>query len=97
MRRLTKLAVISLTLVLILVFTISTSLAQSETTGHKLVRWTVDSGESTNSGSSYTVKSTAGQPDAGTLSSGTYTLNGGFWGTGNAGYATYLPVVIKNK
>lgn len=42
--------------------------------------WTVDGGGATfSSGGSYGLGSTAGQPDAGLLTGGDYTLGGGFW------------------
>ena len=43
----------------------------------------MDSGGGTSSGGMFTVSGTIGQPDAGTLSGGEYTLRGGFW-TGSA-------------
>ena len=36
-----------------------------------------------------------GQADAGVLSSGGYTLNGGFWLGSSNGYAMFLPVIVK--
>jgi hypothetical protein len=46
-------------------------------------------------GGSYTVSGTAGQPDAGVLTGGGYTLTGGYWSGSLAGeYSTYLPMVI---
>jgi hypothetical protein len=41
--------------------------------------YTVDGGGGTSSGGSFTLSGTIGQPDAGTLSGGTYMLQGGFW------------------
>jgi len=47
--------------------------------------WTVDGGGATfSSGGSYELGGTIGQPDAGTLSGGDFTLGGGFWGGGAA-------------
>src|SRR5438477_1677189 len=40
---------------------------------------TVDGGGGTSSGGSFTLTGTIGQPDAGRLSGGNYTLEGGFW------------------
>jgi len=38
-----------------------------------------------------------GQPDAGVLSGGGYTLAGGFWPGGAAArYGVYLPLVLRN-
>jgi len=41
---------------------------------------TVDGGGGTSTGGVYTVSGTIGQPDAGTMRGGNYTLDGGFWG-----------------
>ena len=41
--------------------------------------FTVDGGGGTSNGGAYTVSGTIGQPDAGVLSGGSYTLEGGFW------------------
>ena len=59
--------------------------------------WTVDAGGSTLARSGpYSVSSTIGQPDAGILSSGDYTLLGGFWGGVAATYRIYLPLVLRS-
>ena len=42
--------------------------------------WTVDGGGGSSTGGVYAVSGTIGQPDAGTMSGGNYTLQGGFWG-----------------
>jgi len=50
-------------------------------TGFDLSWWSVDGGgEST--GGSYALRGSVGQPDAGSLAGGSYTLEGGFWGGG---------------
>src|SRR5882672_7661805 len=41
--------------------------------------YTIDGGGRTSSSGIYTLSGTIGQPDAGTLSGGSYTLEGGFW------------------
>ena len=41
--------------------------------------FTLDGGGGASSGGSFTLTGTIGQPDAGTLSGGNYTLQGGFW------------------
>ena len=41
--------------------------------------WTVDGGGGTSTGGVYTVSGTVGQPDAGQMSGGNFTLEGGFW------------------
>jgi hypothetical protein len=40
---------------------------------------TIDGGGGASSGGSFSLSATIGQPDAGTLSGGNYTLQGGFW------------------
>jgi len=68
--------------------------------GYDLSWSTVDGGGWTfSSGGAYSVGGTAGQPDAGLLSGGSYTLGGGFWGGGalsNPKYVIYLPLVLRN-
>src|SRR6266849_5369461 len=45
------------------------------------VDWfTIDGGGGTSTGGSYSVSGIIGQPDAGHLSGGNFTLDGGFWG-----------------
>src|SRR5881409_2551056 len=42
--------------------------------------FTIDGGGGNSTGGVYSVSGTIGQPDAGHLSGGNYTLDGGFWG-----------------
>ena len=42
--------------------------------------YTVDGGGGTSTGGVYSVSGTIGQPDAGKMTGGNYTLEGGFWG-----------------
>src|SRR6266403_6412819 len=42
--------------------------------------FTIDGGGGTSTGGVYSVSGTIGQPDAGHLSGGNYTIDGGFWG-----------------
>lgn len=42
--------------------------------------FTIDGGGGTSTGGVYTVSGTIGQPDAGHMAGGTFTLDGGFWG-----------------
>jgi hypothetical protein len=42
--------------------------------------FTIDGGGGTSTGGVYAVSGTIGQPDAGRMSGGQYTLEGGFWG-----------------
>lgn len=52
------------------------------------------------SGGLYDLSSSIGQPAAGEVSAGLYTLGGGFWGGGvvvpaTGNYTVYLPLVLK--
>ena len=59
--------------------------------------WTVDDGGTAlSSGGSYSLGGTIGQPDAGLISGGDYTLEGGFWVAADQEHAIYLPLVIRN-
>jgi len=42
--------------------------------------FTIDGGGGTSTGGVYSVSGTIGQPDAGHMTGGNYTLDGGFWG-----------------
>jgi len=42
--------------------------------------FTIDGGGGTSTGGVYSVSGTIGQPDAGKMSGGNYTIDGGFWG-----------------
>jgi hypothetical protein len=42
--------------------------------------FTIDGGGGTSSGGAYTLSGTIGQPDAGRMSGGNYSIDGGFWG-----------------
>ena len=72
------------------------SLAQG---GYQLIASVVAGGGGSLQKGSYSLAVTIGQPDIGTSSGGTYTLNSGFWG-GAEGvvpitYHIYLPLVIR--
>lgn len=81
-------------LVLLLVASTVFVTAQSGSS-YDLSWWTIDGGGgmSTNSSAGYTLQGTAGQPDAATLSSGDYTLAGGFWGPKL--FEVHIPIVVK--
>ena len=69
--------------------------------GYDLSWSTIDGGGYTFSlGGSYSLGGTAGQPDAGALTGGSYTLGGGFWGGGGAqapgSGLVYLPIILKS-
>jgi len=58
------------------VSTVSASRAQS----YSIDWFTIDGGGGTSTGGVYSVSGTIGQPDAGHMSGGNFTLDGGFWG-----------------
>ena len=67
--------------------------------GYELSWWTVDGGGHTSSvGDGYELGGAIGQPDAGVLAGGGYTLGGGFWRGGAVTvppFRVYLPLVVK--
>jgi hypothetical protein len=67
--------------------------------GYDLSWWTVDGGGYTfSSASGYELGGTIGQPDAGVLAGGGYTLGGGFWRGGamvQPPYHIYLPLIVR--
>ncbi len=66
---------------------------------HDLSWNTVDGGGYTFSrGRGYTLSGTAGQPDAGALTGGGFTLGGGFWRGGGLTwrYLLYLPLTLHS-
>lgn len=63
-------------LVALLIFAADRSQAQ----GYGINWFTIDGGGSASAGGTFSLSGTIGQPDAGTLSGGSYSLAGGFWG-----------------
>ena len=60
----------------LLIFAATPATAQS----YSIDWFTIDGGGGTSTGGVYTVSGTIGQPDAGQMSGGNFTLDGGFWG-----------------
>ena len=89
----------TLLVVCLLLLAASAVLAQSGG-GYDLSWSTVDGGGQTfSTGGNYSLGGTAGQPDAGLLAGGGYSLVGGFWSGGAPPgnlYQVYLPVVLRN-
>lgn len=73
---------------------VSVSLAQTGS-GYDLAWHTIDGGVMFSNGIGYELGGTIGQPDAGLMSGGTYTLVGGFWAGAEANYNIYLPLIRK--
>lgn len=74
----------------------------AQTGGHyDLSWWTVDNGGATfNQSDGYSLGGSIGQPDAGALNGGHYTLSGGFWVGSRPSvppeYHIYLPLTMRN-
>ena len=79
---------------LALLFFASTALAGSG--GSYALEWnSVDGGGATYStGGLYQLGGMAGQPEAGDMSGGVYSLTGGYW-SGDTMIRTYLPLTLK--
>ena len=86
-----------LLLALVLILVTSSALAGVEV--FSLPWWSVDGGGGTSSGGAYTLHGSAGQPDAGRMQGGSFSLAGGFWGGGTAPQPNqenvFLPMVIR--
>lgn len=48
-------------------------------------------------GAGYTLSTTIGQPEAGVLAGGGYTLVGGFWGGAVSVHRVYLPLMLRQS
>ena len=59
--------------------------------------FTIDGGGGTSTGGVYSVSGTIGQPDAGVMSGGNYTLQGGFWGVAVAIQTEGAPLLTITK
>jgi len=80
---------------LALLLTTATVVGQ-DGSGYDLSWWTVDGGGGESSGDRYALAGTVGQPDAGTLTGGEYSLVGGFWAGAPVKYEVFLPLVLRN-
>ena len=85
-------------LLVLLVLLAFGSLVLAQTGEFNLPWYTVDGGGVTSSrGGDYTLSGTIGQPDAGALSGGDFTLAGGWWGDGTVitERGVYLPLITR--
>ena len=73
--------------------------ARAQSGGEYDLTWsTVDGGGYTfSAGGDYALGGTTGQPDAGEMAGGNYSLSGGFWAGADLGlpYTSYLPLVLR--
>ena len=83
-------------MILSLLIGVSSAAAQSGN-GYDLTWSTIDGGHAFSTGTGYELGGTIGQPDAGVLSGGSYTLSGGFGGGAAPSGANwvYLPLVLR--
>ena len=81
--------------VLLISLLLSTIVLASTAQNYAISWSTIDGGGGTSMGGSYALMGAIGQPDAGAMSGGEYTLAGGFWGSGAAQYRTFLPLVLR--
>ncbi len=97
MSRKAKLALLVALSCALVVGGVASMLAQSGG-GYDLSWSTIDGGGYTFSqGGGYTLGGTIGQPDAGEMNGGGYTLQGGFWGSiVEYLYRVLLPLILKN-
>jgi hypothetical protein len=98
-RRNLVIAAADLLLILVILLPGSVAPAAAQSGGPYDLTWsTVDGGGWTfSAGGEYSLGGTVGQPDAGVLEGGAYTLAGGFWGGASAGYRLYLPLVLRSQ
>ncbi len=99
MKRIKMLNRLVVLMALALLTLIPTASSMAQTGGGYDLTWsTIDGGGYMfSTGGSFSLGGTAGQPDAGALSGGSYSLAGGFWiGEGAAQYKIYLPLTLKN-
>ena len=83
------------TIILFVTFLIILTLAPTtQAQPYAIDWWTVGGGGGNSAGGGFTLSGTVGQPDAGRMSGGSYSLEGGFWGI-LAPYFLYLPLILK--
>jgi hypothetical protein len=87
--------IVLLVLAAMLVLGVVGSAMASPSGDEEISWWTVDGGGETSTGGGYALSGTIGQPDAGEISGGDYTLSGGFWVRMAMRYI-FLPLVLRN-
>jgi hypothetical protein len=96
----TTFVVLSVLLLALFVLAVLPAGARQPQQAYTLDWWSVDGGGSTfSTGAGYALGGTAGQPDAGVLSGGGYTLGGGFWRGGMLArqYQIFLPLTVRGS
>ena len=73
-----------------------TAIVPTSSGGSYALDWsTIDAGGGTSSNGSLILNGTLGQPDAGIVSGGAYTLSGGFWAGAQVDYRLRLPLLKR--
>jgi hypothetical protein len=97
MRHFTTTSLAMLLLVALACLLVVSAVLAATSDDYDLSWWTVDGGGQTfSSDGRYSLGGTAGQPDAGVLKGGGYTLAGGFWGGAKVEYLLRLPLALRN-
>ena len=65
---------------LLILLLLSLAATSARAQGYSIDWFSIDGGGGTSTGGVFSVSGTIGQPDAGRMSGGNYTLDGGFWG-----------------
>lgn len=86
-----KRALILVTIVLLLA---GVSLSVAQGSRYTLDWWTVDGGGGASNDGRHALQATIGQPDAGQMGDGRYTLLSGYW-DGSGRFDVYLPLVTR--
>ena len=81
-------------LMILTTFAATTTALQAQSFG--LDWFTLDGGGGTSTGGGYSLSGTIGQPDAGAMSGGQFTLEGGFWGVLGAPPLVWLSVTLNH-
>lgn len=89
-----KMALLISLVALMAILVTSSAVAQSGD-GFDLSWSTIDGGGGSSSGGGYALGGTIGQPDAGIMNGGAYTLVGGFWNGAGAVHKVYLPLIVR--
>ncbi|MFC2046469.1 hypothetical protein ACFLTC_02995 [Chloroflexota bacterium] len=89
----TKVGPVAATIGLALAMALAATIALAATGELSIPWWSVDGGGATFSeGGDYRLGGSIGQPDAGVLSEGDYTLVGGFWASAPSGPGVCIPI-----
>lgn len=74
---------------------LSTAVRASSPQADYAIDWyTIDGGGGSSSSGVFTLSGTIGQTDAGSMASGSYSLDGGFWAA-TPKYSIYLPLIRR--